>query len=61
MAIEINKHKEVYLDLAGVHISLLGNLLLQVIQQDETTLDAFSVELVSTLLYTHIYLCIRSI
>lgn len=72
MAIEINKYKEVSLDLAGVHLSLLGDLLLQVIQQDGTTLYAFSIELVhkyvastcsylrSTLLCTlvHCYVCL---
>ena len=47
VAIEITKYKEVYLDLAGVHVSLLGNLLLQVIQQDGTPFNAFSIELVS--------------
>ena len=56
MAIEIDKYKEVYLDLAGVHVSLSGNLLLQVIQQDGTTVDAFSIELVGTV-YAHVHTC----
>ena len=54
MAIEINNCKEVYLDLAGVHVSLLGDLLLQVIQQDGTTVDAFSIKLVGIHLHVRI-------
>lgn len=47
LVVSINSYKEVYLDPAGIHISLLGDFLLQVIQQNEVTFDAFSVELVS--------------
>ena len=47
LIIDINNYKEVYLDLAGLHISLLGDLSLQVIQEN-ATFEAFSVELVSS-------------
>ena len=56
LAIDFNNYKDIYLDLAGVHISLMGDLLLQVIQENETTFDAFSVELVSGQLYMHMYI-----
>ena len=48
LIIDINNYKEIYLDLAGLHISLLGDLSLQVIQENATTFEAFSVELVSS-------------
>ena len=48
LGIDITKYKEIYLDLAGIHISLLGDLSLQVIQESETSFEAFSVELVSS-------------
>ena len=51
LIIDINNYKEVYLDLAGLHISLLGDLSLQVIQENATTFEAFSVELVSSYSY----------
>lgn len=47
LVIDFNKNnKDIYLDQAGIHTSLLGNLLLKVIQENET-FEAFSVELVS--------------
>ena len=48
LVINITKYKEIYLDQAGIHISLLGDLSLQVIQENETSFEAFSVELVSS-------------
>ena len=50
LVVDINKYKEIYLDQAGIHTSLLGNLLLKVIQENET-FEAFSVELVSNYSY----------
>ena len=46
LVIDFNKYKDIYLDQAGIHTSLLGNLLLKVTQENET-FEAFSVELVS--------------
>ena len=46
--IDINKYKEIYLDQAGIHVTLLGDVTLQVIQTNETSPEAFSVELVGS-------------
>ena len=48
LIINITKCKEIYLDQAGIHISLLGDLTLQVIRENETSFEAFSVEVVSS-------------
>ena len=57
LVIDITKYKEIYLDQAGIHISLLGDLSLQVIQENETTFEAFSVELASN--HSYCYGCIN--
>ena len=59
LIIDINNYKEIYLDLAGLHISLLGDLSLQVIQENATTFEAFSVELVSNYIERYSYASIQ--
>ena len=51
LVINITNYKEIYLDLAGIHISLVGDLTLQVIQENKIPFEAFSVELVSIATY----------
>ena len=47
MVIAISKYKEINLDSHGVQISLLGDFVVEVIQENNTTFKAFSVDLVS--------------
>ena len=53
LVIDFNKYKDIYLDQSGIHTSLLGHLLLKVIQENET-FEAFSVELVSNYSYSYL-------
>ena len=44
--VTINRHDEIFIDPAGIHVTLLGDILFQVIQSDDTTVDAFSIKMV---------------
>ena len=44
--ITINRHDEITIDPAGIHVSLLGDILFQVIQPDDMVVDAFSIKMV---------------
>jgi len=48
MDISVNKHDEINIDPAGIHLTLLGDLLYQVIQPDDSIVDAFSIKTVMT-------------
>ena len=49
---DISKCKEVNLNPHGAHISLLGDFVVEVVQENETIVKAFSVELVSSFICT---------
>jgi len=44
--ISINRHNEITIDPAGIHVPLLGDILFQVNQSDNTIVDAFSIKMV---------------